>query len=377
MTTRELIFSNRRSDRISRHVLFWAVYTFYFYPQGIWYPDTLDQLLRSRVYVEALINFACFIPVCILATYVSIYVLLPGLFQKKRYKSFVFFFAMLFLLCIVLNFFASKFYFTLIPHPAKETGFKGTLYLSYVNSMAAIILSGISIGIKATKNWYKQQKENLEMSKKKARTELQLQKARIHPEFLFRTLSSINTRIEEGHDDASDMVLRLSDLLSYSLYCGKCKLVPLVQEIAALHDLIFLEKRRPGNMFNLSVSTTGDLLGSYIPPLTVLSLLNDTISFLNAQPDARGSAITIGIKLAKDHSVDIALRVHMIQNEGKAEWGGIIENCILRMEASHGHLEYELMEVIVPNEQGVNIRVHQPDNLLLNSKSKFSSYESV
>ncbi|HEY0897117.1 MAG TPA: histidine kinase, partial [Sphingobacteriaceae bacterium] len=275
MNGRDLIFSRDRKHRVARHLAFWVIYTFYFYPQGIWYPETIANLLKPGVYVEALINFLFFIPACIFATYTGIYVLLPRFLQRKRYKSFLIFFVLLFLACLCLNYYASEWYFVFSPHSEKETTVAGTLYLSYVNSMAAITLSGISIGLKITKNWSVQHKENLAIAKKKARTELQFHKARIHPQFLFRTLESIYTRITSDQEDTPEMVLRLSDLLSYSLYCGKGKLVPLMQEISTLRDLTFLENRQQHRMVHITVEAEGDYAGHYIPPMTILSLVND------------------------------------------------------------------------------------------------------
>lgn len=378
MNGRQLVFSNKRSHRIARHFTFWAVFTFYFYPQGIWYPDTIDQLFQGRIYWEALINFACFVPVCILATYISIYYLLPAFLEKKRYGRFALFFTVLFLICLIINYFFSWLYFFFIPHPEKETSVAGTIYLSYVNSMAAIILSTIGIGLKTAKKWSRQQRENLEMSKKKARTELQLHKARIHPEFLFRTLNNINARINRGLDDAPDMVLRLSDLLSYSLYCGKCKMVPLVQEIAALHDLVFLEKRMEDRFLNICVSCRDDHSGSYLPPMTIMCLLNDTIAYLNSHHEAaRGAVVNVEIRPVNSGMLDISLNVHLEEEIPLTGWGTVIQNCILRLEGSKESLTYRIQEKRGACELVIDLQLKLNNTAIMNGKTKRGAYEPV
>lgn len=286
MTANEFIFSNQKKHRLTRHLVFWGIYTLYFYPQSIWYPDRLEQLLNWQVYYDALLNFACFIPACIFAVYVSIYILLPAFLQRKRYTEFIMLFIALFLACVGLNYFFSYLYYQLVSDPEANTTFIGLLNLSYINSTAAIIISGIALGIKVTKNLQQQQKENLAIAQKKARIDLQLQKARIHPEFLFRTLNSINNRILSKTPDASEMILRLSDLLSYTLYSGKDKAVPLDQELAALQDFVYLEHRKQDGHVDISTQITGKHNGKYIGPMIILWMLNESISVLtNCEPE--------------------------------------------------------------------------------------------
>jgi hypothetical protein len=376
MTGRELIFSDEPSKRIARHLAFWAIYAFYFYPQGIWYPNTIDQLLDPQVYLEALINFLFFIPVCILATYAGIYILLPRFLQRKRYKRFLFCFLLLFVTCLALNYPISAWYLKYFPYPENETTVAVTLYLSYVNSLAAIILSGISIGLKITKNWSIQQKENLGIAQKKARTELQLHKARIHPQFLFRTLNSINMHIVSGLEDASEMVLRLSDLLSYSLYCGKGRLVLLMQEISALHDFTYLENRKQNKLFTISVHTVDDVSSLYIPPMTILPLVTDVITFYSG-PQAHSPPRQLIILISGTGTNELEVQL-TIRGPGKmkvyGDWAPVIDNCILRLEASN-ILNYQIGEVSAANESGILLSLAINNDWILNRQMKEGIYE--
>ena len=99
-----------------------------------------------------------------------------------------------------------------------KKSFFGIFGLGHLNSVWAIIVSTFAIGIRLTKNWYRQKQENLEIAAKKARTDLKLEKSIVHPEFLSRSLNSIYCKINSGSNDAPVMVLKLSDLLNYALY---------------------------------------------------------------------------------------------------------------------------------------------------------------
>jgi len=94
--------------------------------------------------------------------------------------------------------------------------------MSNFNTRWGMVIAIIALGIKSTKSWYLQQKENLEILKKKTRAEMQLQKSRIHPQLLLRSLDSIYINIQKRSGNASTMILNLSGLLCYSLYEAGC-----------------------------------------------------------------------------------------------------------------------------------------------------------
>ncbi|HEY1023916.1 MAG TPA: histidine kinase [Sphingobacteriaceae bacterium] len=376
MTTNDFIFSKERSHRLTRHFVFWAVYTLYFFPQSIWYPDSLDQLLNARVYRDALMNFACFIPACVLSVYISIYVLLPAFLQRKRYMAFALSYVLLFLITIPVNYLFSRLYYVLVSDPEANTTFMGLLNLGYINSVAAIIISGIALGIKSTKNLQQQQKENLSIAKKKARTDLQLQKSRIHPQFLFRTLNSIHARIHAASGDASEMVLRLSDLLSYTLYAGKDKLVPVEQELAALQDFIFLEQRKNENGEYLSVHVSLDRNRKYIVPMVTLSMIDDSIRAMSDTGPVSGVLTTHVSTRNVWLRLNISLRMpeHSMTESIAAK---IFERCQVRMAAAYSpasyritsktgdgdisvHLQLRLNDSIQPNRRDLKRKAHEP-----------------
>ena len=50
---------------------------------------------------------------------------------------------------------------------------------------------------------------------------LQLLKMKIHPHILFECLQNVYRDIEAGNEHASEMILKLSELLNYLLYEGQ------------------------------------------------------------------------------------------------------------------------------------------------------------
>lgn len=90
--------------------------------------------------------------------------------------------------------------------------------LGYLNSQNAIIAGMLALGIRLTKNWYLFKEENLTLAAERARAGLNLEKIKIHPDFLLLSLDNIIGRIKTGSPDAADTIVDLSDRLSRWLY---------------------------------------------------------------------------------------------------------------------------------------------------------------
>jgi LytS/YehU family sensor histidine kinase len=142
-------------------------------------------------------------------------------------------------------------------------------YLS-MNVMAA---SGSMIVL--FKFWMKKQKEYLSAEKEKINAELELLKAQVHPHFLFNTLNNIYSFSLENSNKTSQMILKLSSLLSYMLYDCKSEVVLLEKEIEIMKNYIDLEKERYGNRLDVSINIEGDMKDKFIAPLLLLPFLEN------------------------------------------------------------------------------------------------------
>lgn len=160
-----------------------------------------------------------------------------------------------------------------------DSQFLNILGLSQINIKWAITISLIAIGIKLTKTQYLQQQENIEIARKKSMTELQLQKARINPALLFNSLDNIYQKIHSGSDDAAVMVLKLSELLSYSLYESDEEFVLLDHELSGINDLIYLEKAHSQKNIHFDMKVIGNTVNKYTVP-ALLPLLQDCINLI-------------------------------------------------------------------------------------------------
>ena len=93
--------------------------------------------------------------------------------------------------------------------------------------------------------WFFQQWKWLKtLESKKSKAELSLLKSQINPHFFFNTLNNLYGLTVEKSDDAPNVVLKLSDMMRYTIYMGKEDLVPLKDEVEYLNNYIELHKIR-------------------------------------------------------------------------------------------------------------------------------------
>ena len=88
------------------------------------------------------------------------------------------------------------------------------------------------------------EKENIVLEKEKTEFELSFLKAQVNPHFFFNTLNNIYSLIEDKDEVAANIVLKLSDLMRYTLYESNNISIPLARELQFIQDYIKLERIR-------------------------------------------------------------------------------------------------------------------------------------
>jgi sensor histidine kinase YesM len=275
----DLILSNKPSHRFVRHLVFWIVYCTYFFVQSL-APRQLAEFRNSDTYYFAFLNVCCFGPVFIFAVYFSIYYLLPKSLAGKKYLLFLFGFLLLYAAGTIINYFMAGIFLSQVHYSTPvENNFQHRIEFGNYNTRWGMVIAMVAIGIRLTKTWYLQQKENLEIQKKNNRAEMQLQKARLHPAFLFRSLDTIFDHIQSGSAKAPSIILNLSELLSYSLYENGKKLVPLERELEQLTNFIALEHQ--DSEIDIKIQAQCKANTKYLVPLILIKLLEESVALLH------------------------------------------------------------------------------------------------
>jgi len=280
----KFIFSEKRSNRIKRHLFFWIVWGLYFgilhaanpflKPEASYFQRTPFALLESLLIL---------IPQIIVA-YTTLYFVLPMYFRDKKILKPIFFGVVVWFLCGVLNLYMvlninPKILKWILPDKYLANAQRNTGTSFFMSLMATYkgALSGTAflVCFKYIKQWYLKQQRNLQLQKENSEAQLQLLTAQVHPHFLFNTLNNIYSQTQTESPKGSKMIMGLSDMLRYILYEGQKPLVPLKQELLMITEYINLEKIRYGNKLDVHVLTPDKADDIYIAPLLLLPFVEN------------------------------------------------------------------------------------------------------
>jgi sensor histidine kinase YesM len=286
MSWYSFLFSEKRSHRLRRHLVFWLLWWVYFTASYYHY----EQSGLQRVEFEPW-NFPFFIKsllllsIHIMACYYFINYLMPQYLFKARYMALVTQIFILGFLILLSSYFIHKTVFPLI-----NTAFNYKPVIANQNIWWTSITSGLlsapkvisaAAAIILLKRWYLKQKEKERLEKEKLITDLQLLKAQMHPEFLFSSLNNICELTQrKDTDKASMLLLKLADILSYILYESDNIVVPLEKEIKVIKDYLVLEKTRMGNRLEIDVAVKGETGTKMIAPLLLFSFIENSFLYI-------------------------------------------------------------------------------------------------
>jgi LytS/YehU family sensor histidine kinase len=141
------------------------------------------------------------------------------------------------------------------------------------------MLFGITAGVKFSKKWFQQQRENERLAKQKLATELQLLKTSIHPRFLFHSLHTVQQYINNSPAQSSALILELSDLLSYVLYEKDENWVELEKELEIIRHYIDLEEKGFGDTLVFETEFPENTKGKFIVPFLLISIVESSFEY--------------------------------------------------------------------------------------------------
>lgn len=299
MTINQFIFSNRPSLRIKRHLSFWLVFIL---PRLLLNADLQkpNDFFSYQAYKPSLFLMLCILPVCIFSVYTFLYILLP-FFQKKRFVAFI----LAGISVLILNYFLAQFFYQLarpaICPDCDAIAVPDKVSISLdIGINTAGFLSVVALGIKFTIHWYLQQKQNRILARQKISNELKLLKARIQPVFLFESLGTIYKSIDVNKNDAAEILIKLSDLLSYVLYECNNDFVVVQRELIITNTYIELEKIIRNKDFLIIYTVKNSESTKYIPSFIVLFLIQNCIAAFHNEVEKAPSYIEIEINAGVD-----------------------------------------------------------------------------
>ncbi|GAB3325467.1 hypothetical protein GCM10027299_23610 [Larkinella ripae] len=167
------------------------------------------------------------------------------------------------------------------------------LLLFYIPLFIFCMVAGILI--KLSQVAVKNQLQEAKAMAAQSQSELYLLQSQLSPHFLFNTLNNLYGLSLTQPDKIPTLLLKLSDLLRYSVYDTKELFVPLQDELAYLNNYIDFEKIRIGERLNL-VTTLEETAHSNIAIAPMLLIVFIENAFKHAKNSA-DQTISIDISL--------------------------------------------------------------------------------
>ncbi|MCF0072991.1 histidine kinase [Dyadobacter sp. CY261] len=279
-----LLFPRTQGLRVTYHVLFWLLFVLLHYAYAL--PTLAQKATDSSVTITGFFYFLKIIPE---------YYFCIGLYSvlNKYIRGFLLF-CILFLSAILLNhvfsiglFLAVDYAFGLENMPDRFRLF-GNLYLSpfhfwewgswlvFSNDLSEAQFMILPAALKmakfaASENVMRQKLENEALT-----MELKALKSQINPHFVFNVLNAAYAKILPISEDASEYLLKVSEILRFSLYEMNDEFIRLERELAYMNLYVELESVRSNRRCKVNVIQEGEILDTHrIPTLSLITLVEN------------------------------------------------------------------------------------------------------
>lgn len=257
-------------------------------------------ILGNKVFLIILVNILAYI----ILFYCSIRIFIPKFLLTGKY--------ILVFVCIFVN--------ALIFQTIPNTVF--TLYLNNYNPLSqdAIIdtissfvvyllcISGAIITI-FLRNWITSHQHLNLMKKKQKSSQIEQLKEQINPSSFFKILNKSRSLVKPEPDKASDMLIKLSQLLRYQLYDCNRNEVLLTAEISFLRNFLELERLHTP-AFCYTIDTADNINATFISPSILLPYVQSVVNTLNI---ADPHPINIYINNS-DNAVNISIKTQGVND---------------------------------------------------------------
>lgn len=314
-------------QRWLQHIAFWLAFFIF---------ELISQPLYFVPLEVRFVFYGIQLPAILLPAYINLYSLIPHFLLKRKFLFYLIFFLIFSLLGAEwsrrLILFGMEYVepdlHTMTPVPYYNYG--GLFYTigSVITVMTATTM------IKTLKLWYKKEHLAERLQKEKQEAELKFLKNQINPHFLFNTLNNIYALTLRQSKEAPNMVLKLSAMLDYLIYDSNVVEISLKKEIECLQNYLSIEKMRYGDRLNLSFHIRGNYKESYIAPILLLPLVEN--SFKHGMDDEIGEGwISLDLEVSPEL---ICFKVENTKaNSFKKKKGGIgLKNLRKRLALIYG-----------------------------------------
>lgn len=254
--------------------------------------------------------------------------LVPRFFEQKRY----YFYAIGLVLLLVVS---SSWRFFIGRALVIELGwnFGNEFTPTYWGAMliGGMFILLISIPLRLIENWIKRKELEKELKTQQLEAELRFLKAQVNPHFLFNALNNIYSLSFMESKKTPEMILKLSDMMSYMLYDCKGEKVRLSSELEYLKNYIALQQLKKDGEQRIEMQVEGSVSSVMITPMLFIPFYENAFKHGNLEDTERGWLKSSFV--VENGNIHFNIKNNLLTEKRKAKQGGVgLENVRKRLE---------------------------------------------
>ena len=331
MQTGTLAYSSAR-ERVIWHVVFWAAVVAY---------HALILGAYSGSYSRELTWELVALPPKMAITYLTLYVLLPRFFLRRRFVRFA---AWVTAGVLVAALFQRLIEWGVVREFSNPYE-RADVFLHPLKVLRAVIgiypVVALAAFLKVGKLWVRRDAEAEVLRSQSLEAELRFLRTQMQPHFLFNTLNNLYALTLRGSDRAADAVLKLSAMMEYLLRDTGQNRIPLAKEIEAIETYLELERLRYGERLDLRFRVAGEAAGAEIHSMLLLPFVENAFKH-GVGKRAGGGSVDIDLEVTDRLRFRVANSIPSQEAPTGSEPGIGLENVRRRLELLYGdryHLE--------------------------------------
>ena len=263
------------SVRWLNHFLFWC---------GLTLSTAYHGSLFGGTFVQNLANMVSLLPIHITTAYFIVYLVIPNfLFRKKWIPLLLIFIATIYVASVI-----SRLLIIYVAEPIVrgEVDFESLwqimsdpFYLLQVYVPSLFLPTLLLFLIKMTKERFSHRNLEAQLIKEKQASEISFLKAQMNPHLLFNTLNNIYSLAQLGSKDTPEMILKLSEIMDYTLYeCNEDRVL-VTKEWALIENYADLEALRFNERVDLILSQNIDMSEAVVAPLLLIPIVENAFKY--------------------------------------------------------------------------------------------------
>lgn len=177
---------------------------------------------------------------------------------------------------------------------------------------------------------FKQIRSIIRLKNEKAKTELMHLKSQVNPHFFFNMLNNLYGLVDKDSKKAQELILKLSEMMRYSIYEGDKETVLLSEEIRYLENYIELHEMRYHKAIDVQFNIELNDTNHGIMPLLFIILLEN--AFKHGVENLRDNAYVHINLIAKNNTIEFEIENNFDASEETHEAGIGLNNLKRRLE---------------------------------------------